>query len=268
MTISTVECRVEHSFPVALVSLIGVLDLGTADEIRGQLLTCLVEQPTALVVDLAGLEVKEDLALTVFAVVRRRAADWPGTQMILCGAGPNLVRALRRSSLTRLLPVVGTRAEALAGACDVGSPRCLREVYPPLPTAPQRARAMVAQAAQAWGLPPSLTPTLQVIASELTANAVVHAGTPLEFAMTLRNGLVHLSVRDGNPAPVRLPEWIGEDAERGRGLLVVAALATAWGSVAAGDGKVVWATVRPPPAAGRRGAAGRPPGRRPATSGG
>jgi hypothetical protein len=42
---------------------------------------------------------------------------------------------------------------------------------------------------------------------------------------------------------------VSEDAEGGRGLLVVEALSASWGYVRTVDGKVVWATVRVRPQA-------------------
>ncbi|HET6212857.1 MAG TPA: STAS domain-containing protein [Micromonosporaceae bacterium] len=248
---SHIECVVEQHFPVAVTRLRGKLDIHTADQVRAHLLKCLVDQPAALVVDLAELDAVEDLALNVFAVICRRAADWPGAAVMLCAPGPNLAQALRRSPLTRFIPVYPTQREAVEEASLRRLPPRVREFYMPSRTAPQQARALVAKAATAWDLPGSLVPTLQVITSELVANAVVHAGTVLEFLMVLRDQLLHLSVRDGAPGQVRLRGAVSQDAEGGRGLLVVGALATAWGSVSTGAGKIVWATVRIRPSAAR-----------------
>ena len=54
---------------------------------------------------------------------------------------------------------------------------------------------------------------------------------------------MHVAVRDGSAEVPRIREP-GDD-EHGRGLRIVEALSTAWGSTPTRDGKVVWATLRP-----------------------
>ncbi|MFI1369970.1 ATP-binding protein [Streptomyces griseochromogenes] len=92
-----------------------------------------------------------------------------------------------------------------------------------------------------------------LIASELVANAIHHGAGPVW--LTLRH-LVHddgsealqLLVGDhgtgrGPITPVRDPAG-GALRISGRGLTIVDALSTAWGSTRIADGHVVWATVR------------------------
>ena len=82
-----------------------------------------------------------------------------------------------------------------------------------------------------------------LIASELVTNAVLHARTP--YRVTLKAPdlqVVRVEVADDNPRPpVRTPDDQG--ATSGRGLHVVAGVATVWGVESDGDGKVVWAEV-------------------------
>ena len=83
----------------------------------------------------------------------------------------------------------------------------------------------------------------RLVAGELVANAVLHARTA--FRLTLRSDgfrFLRIEVRDDNsrmPTPAGSPE----DAPSGRGLAVVSALASSWGSQKDGHGKVVWAEI-------------------------
>jgi hypothetical protein len=78
-----------------------------------------------------------------------------------------------------------------------------------------------------------------LLVSELVTNAVLHAGTPLDVVLRLGADRLRVEVRDGSP---RLPErkHYATTASTGRGLLLVEALAAAWGVEEAGGGKVVW----------------------------
>ena len=104
------------------------------------------------------------------------------------------------------------------------------------------ARRFVDQAVADWGLDP-IRDEARLITSELSANAVLHART--DFGVTLRsNGLDYLriEVRDENS---RMPSSVSppQEALSGRGLLIVDALATCWGTEFDGGGKVVWAEI-------------------------
>ena len=104
------------------------------------------------------------------------------------------------------------------------------------------ARRFVDQTVGDWGLDP-IRHEARLIASELSANAVLHART--DFGLTLRSdGLDYLriEVRDENS---RMPSSPAprQGALSGRGLLIVGALATSWGTQFDGAGKVVWAEI-------------------------
>ena len=83
-----------------------------------------------------------------------------------------------------------------------------------------------------------------LIVTELATNAVVHARSEFTVAIASSGGAVRIEVRDGSThAPttrVPSPSMTG-----GRGLSIVDALASAWGVLRAGDGKVVWVQLLP-----------------------
>ncbi|GAA2643173.1 ATP-binding protein [Streptomyces vastus] len=79
--------------------------------------------------------------------------------------------------------------------------------------------------------------------SELATNAVLH-GVPPGRGFRLRlaldtGGVVRIEVHDSGPGEVRFPDACTE-AENGRGLLLVAALADKWGVGERDPGKIVW----------------------------
>lgn len=85
-----------------------------------------------------------------------------------------------------------------------------------------------------------------LVLSELATNAVLHAGTPFFVRVHHDGRSVRVEVEDASPA---LPDLAGESAMSGRGLRIVDAPATNWGSQRKAGGKVVWAELKPRPPA-------------------
>jgi anti-sigma regulatory factor (Ser/Thr protein kinase) len=80
-------------------------------------------------------------------------------------------------------------------------------------------------------------------ASELTTNALLHAGTGFTVSLRLDDDLLRLAVTDHS---VRLPHQRSHDAHAttGRGMHVVRALSSAHGVESTAAGKTVWCDVR------------------------
>ena len=95
-----------------------------------------------------------------------------------------------------------------------------------------------------WGLP-DLVPDTQIVVSELAANSVVHAGTPLHLSVRERDQTVRIIVGDQSVAPPRLREPDVE-AAGGRGLHLIEASGIAWGHQALDGEKRVWVDLRLP----------------------
>jgi len=117
-----------------------------------------------------------------------------------------------------------------------------------LPGAVPCARLHARQVIWEWGLT-ALTDSVEILVSELVTNAV-HATRSLEQVSPVRLWLmsdrarVLILVWDANPRPpVRLDT--DNEAESGRGLLLVEAISDQWGSFATQEtgGKAVWAVV-------------------------
>jgi hypothetical protein len=131
---------------------------------------------------------------------------------------------------------VTNTTEGPTGRHGVSSRAC--RSFEPVPSAVPRARWFVAGALRAVGLSPS---PADLLTSELASNAVDHSITPFEVTVLIGDE-VRVEIVDGNATmPVR--SAAAPDAERGRGLLVVDALASAWSVEPSARGKTVWFTV-------------------------
>ncbi len=104
--------------------------------------------------------------------------------------------------------------------------------------AARRAVTSVAAATQ-----PERAAAIVQVTSELAANAVEHAGPPVELRAyaTAQRLVVQTTDRSALPPVRRLS---GREDERGRGLALVAALADTWGVRLGLGGKTTWAEFR------------------------
>jgi two-component sensor histidine kinase len=81
-----------------------------------------------------------------------------------------------------------------------------------------------------------------LVADELAANAVLHAGSIFSVAIELTEELVRIAVRDESDSPP-VPQDRTPGEESGRGLVIVSGTACGWGSVTLGRGKEIWADI-------------------------
>jgi anti-sigma regulatory factor (Ser/Thr protein kinase) len=114
-------------------------------------------------------------------------------------------------------------------------------------TSARQARSAVRQALAAWGMA-RLADDAELLASELVANAAEH-GDSKPIGLALRRHAepgeqpgITCEVTDTSPAMPRRTEP-GPDAERGRGLAIVEALARSSGVRASRAGKTTWFTL-------------------------
>ncbi|MEU4557703.1 ATP-binding protein [Actinoplanes sp. NPDC023936] len=219
---------------------------------------CLAEHPTGVIVDLHELSdphaVSAPLWLTACA---QGAAMQPPVAVAVCAkANAPLTRRLRRLGARDWLVLYATVAQAraaLAGRHPLADRMHL--ALPPDPAAAVPARGLVNDACRAWEVP-RLGQRARLVISELVVNAAEHAGTDIEVIVSLRgsgpSAALHLAVYDGDailprvrdPVPGRLGPSL---VDRGLGLRIVNAAASAWGALPARSGKLVWAIVRARP---------------------
>lgn len=107
------------------------------------------------------------------------------------------------------------------------------------PDAVPRARRMV-RSALAEEMP-AVAGDAELVVSELVTNAALHGEAPITVRV-LVNRVARVEVHDhGRSAPILLKQ--GTDAMTGRGLSMVAAVASDWGVEPAAEGKTVWAEL-------------------------
>jgi anti-sigma regulatory factor (Ser/Thr protein kinase) len=123
----------------------------------------------------------------------------------------------------------------------------IRTELPAEPASARQARSAVRQALAGWGMG-HLSGDAEQLASELVANAAEHGdGNPIGLALRRHaepSGQpgITCEVTDTSPAMPRRTEP-GPDAERGRGLAIVEALARSSGVRTSQAGKTTWFTV-------------------------
>ncbi|MFI6056087.1 ATP-binding protein [Streptomyces violascens] len=105
-----------------------------------------------------------------------------------------------------------------------------------------RARHVTARQLTAWGLG-QVVPVVEMITSELVANAVRHGAPPIRLTLTLPRGRhLRCEVFDTGRGLPSLQQ-ADKDDEHGRGLCLVARLALAWGVTLKRAGRTVWTDV-------------------------
>ncbi|MDQ2585555.1 ATP-binding protein [Saccharothrix yanglingensis] len=104
------------------------------------------------------------------------------------------------------------------------------------------ARQVVADAAKAWELSEDVAEDAALVVTELVSNSVDHAIGPVDLTVSRTATGLRVEVGDRSPAQPR-PQPVRVDSSRGRGLIIVAALSTAWGTEPTPTGKVVWAEL-------------------------
>jgi anti-sigma regulatory factor (Ser/Thr protein kinase) len=134
-----------------------------------------------------------------------------------------------------------------AGQAAAADPATVRAELPADLTSLRQARAAIRQALAAWHMD-QLSGDAELLASELVANAAEHGdGHPIGFALRRH------AEPDGRPgvtcevtdtaSEYGQRQAPGPDAQRGRGLAIVAALAQSSGVRASQVGKTSWFTL-------------------------
>ena len=132
--------------------------------------------------------------------------------------------------------------------------RMFTQCFSSTPRGARLARRLVAHQLDGWGHPYAgeVNETATLITAELAANAARHGRTlpARDFRVHLTeaaDGTVRVEVTDtrGERLPV-VAGFVDPEAESGRGLLLVEALACRWGVMPRpdGPGKTVWAELR------------------------
>lgn len=171
------------------------------------------------------------------------AQSFPAEQVQLLEAtARRTAEALQRVRASRRrLPTPETETEDAVESS--GTSRILLEDDP---RAASMARRFLREALRRWELSDEVAESAQLCLSEIVTNAYLHAGTPAEVEVTLQGRVLSVVVRDyGGEAPADAAPVAEPDPLRvhGRGLLLVDALSTRWGSERDAQGMTVWFVI-------------------------
>jgi anti-sigma regulatory factor (Ser/Thr protein kinase) len=241
-----VEISCQRGEGYELVTPGGVGTPGDADTLRTVLLESFADGTDAVVCDVTCAqeppEVRHALVDAVLAVADR-TRGWPGMLLVVVGPEP----AAAAGELPAGLAAVARVADAVRLVGARLRARTAREMLEPLLQAPALARAFLRRTLAGWGADRFVDDALLVV-DELVANAVLHAGTEIELRLALHPDRLGVAVADRSRERPSL-EHADDAAERGRGLLLVDAVATDWHVLPRRDGgKVVRAVLVATPA--------------------
>ena len=104
------------------------------------------------------------------------------------------------------------------------------------------ARRLLAHVLRRAGHDDAVIDDVQIVITELAANAVVHVGSPFSVSVRSTGSVVRLAVRDVSHTAPGVRKDHGTTPS-GRGVHIVAALTRRWGVDRTPGGKVVWAEV-------------------------
>jgi anti-sigma regulatory factor (Ser/Thr protein kinase) len=111
--------------------------------------------------------------------------------------------------------------------------------FPASTDSPRRARHDVVEVLHECGVK-ELDDVAALLTSELVTNSVMHASSDVEVCCEIDARRVRVAVSDNSPVIPEVGGYGTTDAG-GRGVLIVSALADAWGAdVSDGNGKSVW----------------------------
>jgi anti-sigma regulatory factor (Ser/Thr protein kinase) len=96
------------------------------------------------------------------------------------------------------------------------------------------------------GRPAEVVADALLLVTELASNAYEHGGgtVGLRLSFPSSGGIARFEVDDrSDRLPPQTPPLVSPEAVRGRGLMLVASLSTAWGVVRGTEHKTVWAEI-------------------------
>lgn len=117
-----------------------------------------------------------------------------------------------------------------------------RLTVPSLPASVSRIRRFAVAACRDLAAA-SVCDTVELLVSEVATNALVHGAGDVRVDVRTRGGSVRVEVSDDSTA-LPVPREAGADGENGRGMALVVALSSDWGTQARPGGKTVWFEVR------------------------
>lgn len=231
----------------SVVSPVGVLNSASYMTLRTALVKAAAEQPSAVLIDVDGLEVPVSSAWSVLTSAQWIVSTWPAVPIGVISTDPATQATLVANGITRYVVVFGSRDAAVAAYAE-GAPQCRRRLrasreLPRHRASQALAREFLRRCLVDWSCPQYLE-TAEAIAVELIRNVLDHTHSAPRLRLELHDDLLTIAVADDNPDQVVRREPV-EGTLRFSGLGVVSTLSRAWGCHPGAQGKVVWAIIGP-----------------------
>lgn len=121
-------------------------------------------------------------------------------------------------------------------------PREARIRLAPIPASVPRIRELLRRLLRSWRMPDCGEGVVELLATELAANVVMHAQSDMTVIVRYLGRVVRVEVGDGSPEQPQ-PRRAADDDLGGRGLALVEALSDDWGVLPTRTGKRVWCDV-------------------------
>ncbi|MBC7372574.1 MAG: ATP-binding protein [Frankiales bacterium] len=194
-------------------------------------------EPRGIVLDLTGVIELSAPVVEALQELASRSRFWPYPSLSLCA-----------SPLTGLggAAVHRDAAQALRHVDDRSAAPRQRIELPSGPESPGLARVAVASFLSGLGLA-ALSDDVALVVSEMVTNAVRHGWAPVVLELETAADAVVIAVDDASPLAPR-PRQADEQAEGGRGLMLVDLLSVEHGVRPQPPGKTVWARLQLPAA--------------------
>lgn len=209
-----------------------------------------LHQPDLCLLDMAmpvmdGLEalprIREVAPDCTVVVLSGFDAERMASSAIDAGAAGYVTKGLRPDELVRelLAFLQPDPADATPAEVRTASIRLPADVH-----SAREARGFVERTLASWDVV-ELADTALLLVSEAVTNAVVHAASASQLTMSLLQEHVRVEVSDWGGGHLHLVDADGGDTS-GRGLALIEALSSVWGTARTDEGKVVWfELVRP-----------------------
>lgn len=233
-------CHVDayEDVPLNTVVRTGQAVLGTLDQLQPRYRAFVQGQRRTPTAALAAVPmVAAGQVLGGFILYFDRPQEFGASQQAeLARLAEDLGAALRRAQRTEDRPEVALSEEPV----PPGATAAVHTV-PPHPAAVGEARRFLKRTLDDWGIDEETIDTAVLCLSELVTNAVIHAHAGCVVRVLLERGILTTTVRDNGTTDDSLVESLVDPLRvHGRGLQVVDALATRWGSELDSVGTSVW----------------------------
>jgi anti-anti-sigma factor len=242
---SSLAIAVRTEQPVTVLTVDGVLDSGSSAALRDSIMKATLHEPSAVIVDVNGLQVPARSAWSAFLGARWQAETQHDVPVLLVCANRATREAITRSGVARFMPVYATEKAAMKAISRLAGRTVQRAdaKLPPNLNSLRESRRLVREWLTGWAQP-GFIPVALVVVNVFVENVLEHTGSDPVMRIETDGATATIAVSDGSNAPaLRLPSpRKGIDVS---GLAIVDALSREWGSTPTSLGKTVWAVIGP-----------------------